>query len=422
MAENPYDELPYRSLPIEWTAPERLALCSLLHGGPRSALDGYRVLELGCGDGSNLLALAYYRQNAQFVGLDNSQHAIEAAETKRQQLGLPNLRFVNCDIGAAAEHVRGPFDYILVHGVVSWVPAAVLEQLFALCATQLSAAGLLYLNYNTKPGWNVRGMVRRFLLAHTARVSGLAAQVQRAQQVAATAVEALAVLDHPYSKLMEREYRFVCEGHPSYIAHEFLAPDNHAFWRSEFMALSARWGFRYVADADFNYPSGALPEGLSERIAACGLAAEPLEDTIDLFAYRQLHSPIMARADCAARALEPAEFSRLFVASSLSALEGEGVRHYRHASGHEVEAKEAAMSAALDRLAPLYPRGVRAGELFGDPQPWAEDLRLLHRHNLIDLRLIEPEPQRDPARLNACERGWAHYSTNPYHRLELTTP
>ena len=56
---NPYDDLPYRSRPIEWTAPERLMLTSLLHGGPRQRLDGYRVLELGCADGANLLPLAY---------------------------------------------------------------------------------------------------------------------------------------------------------------------------------------------------------------------------------------------------------------------------------------------------------------------------------------------------------------------------
>jgi hypothetical protein len=51
---NPYDKLLDKSLPIEWTAPERLALASLLHGGPRPPLDTYRVLELGCGDGANL--------------------------------------------------------------------------------------------------------------------------------------------------------------------------------------------------------------------------------------------------------------------------------------------------------------------------------------------------------------------------------
>ena len=69
MSINPYDELPYKSKPIEWTVPERLALTSLLHGEPRMAVRkyrAYRALELGCGDGTNLLPLADYRKNASF--------------------------------------------------------------------------------------------------------------------------------------------------------------------------------------------------------------------------------------------------------------------------------------------------------------------------------------------------------------------
>ena len=48
ISPNPYDELPYLAFPIEWTAPEHLALASLLHDGPRVSLERYRVLELGC--------------------------------------------------------------------------------------------------------------------------------------------------------------------------------------------------------------------------------------------------------------------------------------------------------------------------------------------------------------------------------------
>jgi hypothetical protein len=55
---NPYDELPYKSLPIEWTVLELLALASLLHGDRRSPLYMYRVLELGSVDGANLLPRA----------------------------------------------------------------------------------------------------------------------------------------------------------------------------------------------------------------------------------------------------------------------------------------------------------------------------------------------------------------------------
>lgn len=68
----PYDELPYESHMIPWAAPERLAMTSVLACGPRPPLAGYRVLELGCGDGTNLVSLAAERRHALFVGLDGA--------------------------------------------------------------------------------------------------------------------------------------------------------------------------------------------------------------------------------------------------------------------------------------------------------------------------------------------------------------
>ena len=96
---NPYDELPYQSFPIEWTAPERLALASLLHGGPRPLLDGYRVLELGCGSGANLLALAYYRQHVTFLGVILLLQHADPPGAPKERIRLcvyPALTYASC--------------------------------------------------------------------------------------------------------------------------------------------------------------------------------------------------------------------------------------------------------------------------------------------------------------------------------------
>ncbi len=253
---NPYDELPYKCLPIEWTAPERLALASLLHGGPRPPLDTYRVLELGCGDGANLLPLAYYRRHATFVGVDGARSQIEVADARKSALELSNIEFIHSDFLTAAHRLSGQFDYIIAHGIFSWVPHDVRDALLELCAQHLRPGGLLYLNYNTRPGWNVRGMVREFLLAQTAGTTSLRMRAQLAQDVAAKIVASLTIGEHPYSQLMANEFRFVCENHVSYVAHEYLASENHPYWRSEFLALARSYGLEYVADADFCYSSG----------------------------------------------------------------------------------------------------------------------------------------------------------------------
>jgi SAM-dependent methyltransferase len=415
--QDPYDELPYRSRPIEWTAPERLALCSLLHGGPRPALDGYSVLELGCGDGANLLSLAAYRPQARFLGADGSRCAVELAESRRRELALDNLRFVHATFEELRQQLSGPFDFVLVHGVFSWVPPAVRDQLISLCGAELAPEGLLYLNYNTRPGWNIRGMVRDFLLAQTAHVADLAARTQLAQQVAATAAAALASVEHPYAQLMKREYDFVCEGHPSYIAHEFLAPHNHAYWRSEVRAMLGAEGLHYVADADFNYECGRVPQELGQRIEACGFTGMPADDAADLFSYRQLHSAIFARRAPAGEAAVE-ELAELSIASSLAPVDAvePGESRFRHPSGFEVTVTAEAMRQLLGALLPRWPRGARLGELLPGVAEHAEDLRLLHRHGLIDLRLVEPVHEHSDPRLAACEERWGGYVTDPYHR------
>jgi SAM-dependent methyltransferase len=418
-APNPYDAVPYRSLPIEWTAPERLALASLLHGGPRLALDGYRVLELGCGDGSNLLPLAYFRAHANFVGVDGSHRAIEIADARRAELKLGNLELVHSDFRSADDKIAGRFDFVIAHGIFSWVSDETRDALFALCARHLRPGGLLYLNYNAKPGWNVRGMVRDFLLAETAAGADLASRAGHAQELAAKVAASLgAAGDHPYSRLLEREFRLVVEHHVSYVAHEYLSPHNRAYWQREFAALAHHVGLEHVAEADFNYASGRVPEGLTRQIADARLIAQPLDDTVDLLSYRQLHSPILTLGPCERVAPSQSELMNLVVASCLEPLPAEpsGTRMFRHPTGFEVEAKHEVMRASLERLRTLWPRGVAVGALFPQETFLIDDLRLLYLHGLIDLRMVESDDRVPPqGPLNDRERVWGGYVTSRYH-------
>src|SRR5579872_3406446 len=119
VCQTPYDEVPYRSYPIPWTAPERLALASMIHGGPRVRLDEYCVLELGCGDGTNLIPMAYYRRHGMFVGVDSASGQIARARAKQAQLGLDNLVFIASDFESVEAQLTGLFDFVIGHGVFS---------------------------------------------------------------------------------------------------------------------------------------------------------------------------------------------------------------------------------------------------------------------------------------------------------------
>lgn len=420
---NPYDELPYRSFPIEWTAPERLTVASLLHGGPKPRLNGYRMLELGCADGANLLPLAHFRRDCEFVGIDGARTQVEIARQRRAALDLPNVEFIHADFTEARSRLSGQFDFVAAHGIFSWVNDEARDALLTLVAHHLKPGGLFYLNYNTFPGWKVRGMVRELLLAQTALEPSLAAKARRAQLIAAKLAASMALSDHPFSQLLGNELRFVNESDASYVAHEFLAEHNRAYWRREFLELVAQHGFEYVADADFNYSSGRTSQELTPKLLRDEeIANTRFEDVLDLVHYRQLHSPILTRGRAVAGQVDAAEFAQLRMASCLAPCASEAVGNpcFEHPeSGFQVEAKTVTMQAALERLHGLWPRSLPVLELFEDLDAVADDLRLLQHQGLIELRCIEPADFGFAALpLNLLESAWGGYVTTPHHTRE----
>ena len=112
-------DVPYLGAISPHCAPEHLALCARCFGRPAPALEGARVLELGCGMGRNVLALAYHRPEMTFVGVDRVEGYVAHAQAAAETLGLTNVRFVVGDLQALA--LDGPrFDFAIAHGVLSW--------------------------------------------------------------------------------------------------------------------------------------------------------------------------------------------------------------------------------------------------------------------------------------------------------------
>ena len=211
---------------------------------------------------------------------------------------------------------------------------------------------------------------------------------------------------HPYSQLLANEFRFVGATPLSHTAHEYLADHNHAYTRKAFFDLLCDHNLTYVADADYNYVSGRLPEGLLPQIARLNIDSETLNETVDLLCYRQLHSPILTQCEIERRLPTAAELAGLIVASPLverDADSGDG-SVFEHPSGYYVEAKSGPIASGLRKLHPLWPRGCRVGDAFDNVTEVADDLRLLERCGMIELRLMERvDVEKDPGPLNRLE-------------------
>ena len=131
-----YDEIPYDALPHRATHPGRMATVAALVGHVAADPDRCSVLEVGCSSGSNLIAMAVSLPAARFVGCDLSPRAIAEGRRTIEALALTNVTLVEGDLAALpSEH--GVFDFIVAHGVYSWVPAHVRDGLLALADARL---------------------------------------------------------------------------------------------------------------------------------------------------------------------------------------------------------------------------------------------------------------------------------------------
>src|SRR5262245_51727804 len=141
MSSDPYDQVPYPASVIGETHPDRIATQAVLAGMEPPPVTDCRVLELGCNDGTNLLGMALSLPQSQFVGIDVNASAIAQAQARAEAYGLQNIAFHRLDILEAGPAL-GSFDYIVAHGVYSWVPDAVRERLLAIIGSNLTPNGI----------------------------------------------------------------------------------------------------------------------------------------------------------------------------------------------------------------------------------------------------------------------------------------
>lgn len=164
---NPYDTIPYPSTSFPQTHPDRLAVIAGLHGLAAPGINAARVLEIGGGDGFNLLALATAWPKAHFRSFDLSAEAVERGRALAEVAGLENIRIDRADIlDVSATIEPESYDYIIAHGVYAWVPAPVRAAIMALAGRALSPDGVFFVSYNAMPGGHVRQVMRDMLL-HT---------------------------------------------------------------------------------------------------------------------------------------------------------------------------------------------------------------------------------------------------------------
>ncbi|MGB5831238.1 MAG: methyltransferase regulatory domain-containing protein [Thiohalocapsa sp.] len=368
-----YDELFYQSLCLPRTHPDHLAALGRLMGLDTADPEGCRVLELGCASGGNLIPMAYRLPKGTFVGVDLSVEQIAAGRCFADGLGLGNIDLRAADIANLRDGLA-EFDYVIAHGVYSWVSDAVRLAMLALARRVLAPNGLFYVSFNTLPGWRLRGMLIDILQDAGRGESDAAARLSAAQAALTRLERALPGLPGLSAEYLRAEIANLRALHPTYLYFEYLAEHNRAFLFREFLTDIEGQGLRYLCDANLHrqFPA-TLGDTVDAALADLSDGAD-LEQWLDFVGNRNFRESLLIRddADCDEQ-LSLERFAGLCFSADLSPpptldLRDGAAAAFRRADGESVDVQHPLTKALLSDLAARYPEALMLAHLLSAAQ------------------------------------------------------
>ena len=408
-----YEAVPYEDRPVTETHLDNLYVAARRAGLPAARPEHARVLELGCAHAVNLVPMAFHLPGARFLGVDLSPGQIERAGRRVAALGLHNLELRQADVLDLDLGDRR-FDYVIAHGLYSWVPEPVRARVLALCCEHLADTGVAYVSYNAMPAWGIRGAVREALLQVVDLRAEPPEQVRRAREVLERLERIQPLQGTAEGALLAAELEGLRTKPDAYLLHEYLVSECRAFWLHELVERARAAGLRWIGDVAPTGLSPAVQRATREALVGLpGHDAIVVEQLADIVEFRQFRASLLCKA---AAAIEPRP--------GLEALLLEA--HLAASSADPQPGDSPLASAILEQLAPRWPADVPAVELARalDVKPFelvdtsfalVDDERLQLRPRPLPIAAPSPAPR--VAELSRFEAEHLSFVTNPRHEL-----
>lgn len=248
-----YSELGYKSMPFPYTTPATLEAYAALVGVSAPNPKNARVLELGATYGGNIISQALFNPDATFVGIELSQEQVEKGNEVIVNAGLTNVSLIQSDIASIGSEI-GTFDYIIAHGVYSWVDDGVKDALLRLIDEHLAEDGIAYISYNTYPGWHTMDEVRQLMMFSNRDKTQFNHKEKVLHGKTIGSIVGSQILK--YDNLKERNSKFlgalrsVMQKDEYYVGHDHLEPNNDPVYFYQFNDHLGAHNLAYLCDAD----------------------------------------------------------------------------------------------------------------------------------------------------------------------------
>lgn len=427
-AVSSYDTVPYSVCAFAQTRPDRLAAIAALFGMDPAPPDHCRVLELGCASGGNLIPMALSWPGSQFEGIDLSQRQVRDGQQMVRELDLQNVE-LKCQSILDVSRDLGMFDYILCHGVYSWVPPDVQNRILEICRDHLRPQGIAYISYNTFPGWHARAAIREMLCYHTEQFDDPSARIREARALLAFLVRSVGTRSSGFSSLIRQELAVLLATPNTYLLHEHLEEYNEPLYFHQFIDRAAEKNLQYLGEAQIAtmLPWRLGPE-IEKTLRAISHDLLQMEQYMDFLRNRIFRQTLLCHEHMKLNyTLRPEAVQKLWIASSAKPLSPESDLQSdaplefgtRDSSQEKFITRLPLMKAAMMRLAAVWPESM----LFEDLLTAAADVRtvapedprtlatqLLHGY-ISGLMELSPAPPR------LCSQVSDRPLASPYARL-----
>ena len=254
-AKEIYADLGYLSQPFPYASAPFLESYGRLLGLSPAPASTARILEIGSSYGGNLISQALFYPKATFTGIEIAPTQVSVGKTYIDQLGITNLNLLEGDVNESHDHL-GTYDYIIAHGFYSWVDEETKDNFLRLCKEHLAGNGILYMSYNTYPGWHKMDSVRALLEFANKDIDTLnhREKVRHGKTVASK----LGALMLEYDTVKNQQASFLqslrqtLQKQDCYVGHDHLEPVNTPVYFHQCMDHMAEHGFTYLCDCDLN--------------------------------------------------------------------------------------------------------------------------------------------------------------------------
>ena len=249
--KNSYNSFLYVSKPFSSTNINNLQAKAKMYGLKPVPLKGARVLELGASCGGNIVTQALYYPETTFTGIDLSGVQVKHGNDIINAIGLKNVTLLEKDILDIDESF-GTFDYIIVHGIWSWVPDVVKDKILSICNVNLSDNGIAYVSYNTYPGWKRLEQLRDIMLYSEKRAKDqdLLERTLYTKNVLKMVADTMNIDDRSRAQSAYKinNIHNVLNSNDYYVAHEYLEAFNDPVYVSDFIDRARKQGCAYIGD------------------------------------------------------------------------------------------------------------------------------------------------------------------------------